>query len=463
MRSSHSVGAVSVRFDDPNLIGVAGLVPFVRLAERCGLPGLVDESLRIVGAANSGGANPAAKVMSVVAGMCAGADSIDDTDVLRHGGMDLLFGGVRAPSTVGNFLRGFTHGHNRQLHKVHRGFLAELATAAGLLPGRDELVFVDIDPSHVRVYGRQKQGAQYGRLKGIRTLHPILSTISTSGAAPVIGPVRLRRGKAADVRGAKSFVAESIAVARQAGASGAVLVRADSKFYTADVVAACRRGRAWFSLTTGMNPSIAAAIGRIGEDGWVDIEYPNPIEDPDTGGLISQAQIAEIEYTAFTGRPKREHVTARLVVRRVVRANPAAAHGQDELFPAYRYHPVFTDNPAPLAQAEASHRGHAIIELQISDVKASALAHFPSGSFQANAAWLTLTAIAHNLTRAAAVLASPQLARAETATIRARLVVVPARIARSARRIVIHLPQRWHWARAWLRLFDLVHAPPQAA
>jgi hypothetical protein len=422
MKSSHSVGAVSVRFDEPNLVGVAGLVPFVRLAERCGLPRLIDGTLRLE-AVGSAGANPAAKVLSVVAGMCAGADSIADTDLLRHGGMGLLFGGVRAPSTVGTFLRSFTHGHNRQLHKVHRGFLAELAAMADVLPGKAEMALVDIDPSHVRVYGRKKQGAEYGRLKGERTLHPILSTISTAGAAPVIGPVRLRRGTAADVRGARSFTVEAIAVARQAGCTGNILVRADSKFYTADVVAACQRGGVWFSLTTGMNAGIAAAIGRIGEDAWIDIAYPNPIEDPDTGQLISKAQVAEIGYTAFTGRRQREQVTARLIVRRVVRENPDAVHGQDELFCAYRYHPVFTDNPAPLVEAEAAHRGHAIIELQISDAKASALAHFPSGSFQANAAWLTLAAMSHNLTRAAGVLAGPQLARAETATIRTRLSV----------------------------------------
>jgi hypothetical protein len=205
MRSSHTASAVTAVFDDANLIGYGGLEPVVRLAEGCGLPDLVGQHLRITGAANSGGANPAAKVMSLVAGMLAGADSIDDIDRLRHGGMGLLFDGTRAPSTAGTFLRSFTHGHNRQLHAVHRAFLAELAAATQLLPGADQTTFVDIDPSHVRVYGRAKQGAEYGRLKGKRTLHPLISTISTPHAAPVVGPVRLRRGKAADVRGAESF------------------------------------------------------------------------------------------------------------------------------------------------------------------------------------------------------------------------------------------------------------------
>lgn len=463
MRSSHTAAAVGARFDEANLVGYAGLVPVVRLAERCGLAELVNRWVRIRGAANSGGANPAAKVLSLVAAMTAGADSIDDIDRLRHGGTGLLFDGVRAPSTAGTFLRAFTHGHNRQLHAVHRAFLVRLAETVDLLPDAGRLTLVDIDPSHVRVYGRAKQGAEYGRMRGVRTLHPMLSTISTPGSAPVIGPVRLRRGKAADVRGARSFVAEAITTARQAGATGAIGVRADSKFYTADVVAACRRGGAWFSLSTGINPSITAAIGRIGETDWVDIVYPHPIEDPDTAELISQAQVAEIGYTAFVGRPKREQVTARLIVRRVRRQNTSAVQGQGELFAAYRYHPLFTDNPAALVRAEATHRQHAIVEPTIADLKASALAHLPSGVFQANNAWLTLAAIAHNLTRAAGCAASAFHARAETATIRAQLITVPARIARSGRRLAMHLPEHWPWQTAWQRLFTTVHAPPPAS
>ena len=460
MRSSHTAAAVSAVFDDENLIGYGGLEPVVRLAERCGLAKLTGRHLRITGAANSGGAFPAAKVMSVVAAMVAGADCIDDVGRLRHGGMGLLFDGVRAASTAGTFLRSFTHGHNRQLHAVHRGFLAQLAAAVGLLPGAVELAFVDIDPSHVRVYGARKQGAEYGRLKGKRTLHPLLSTISTPHCAPVIGPVRLRRGKAADVRGAESFVAEAITTARAAGATGAIVVRADSKFYTAEVVAACRRGGAHFCLATGLNPSITDAIGAIQDDAWVDIVYPHPIEDPDTGQLICAAQVAELAYTAFTGRAKRWRVTARLIVRRVRRADNDILQGQGELFAVYRYHPVFTDNPAPLVEAERCHRQHAIIEPTIADLKASALAHLPSGSFQANNAWLTLAAIAHNLTRAAGAAASPFHARAETATIREHLIRIPARIARSARRLTIHLPQAWSWEPAWRRLFTTAHPPP---
>jgi hypothetical protein len=460
MQSLMPPRAASVAFDERNLIADAGLVPLVRLAERLGLPGLVDGKVRIVGAGNSGGANPGAKAMTLIAAMCAGADSVDDTGQLRLGAMNALFGSVRAPSTIGTFLRSFSHGHNRQLHAVHRDFLARLAGTVPLLPGADQVAFVDVDPTHRRVFGRAKQGAEVGRFKGTRTLHPILATVSTPLARPVIAAVRLRRGKAADARGAAPFTAEALAAARQAGASGIVVVRADSQFYNADVVAACRRARARFSLTVRMNPHVAAAIATIPEDTWVPIRYPEAFADPDTGELVSDAEVAETTYTAFTGRKKAEQATARLIVRRVRRLNPEAAAGQDELFTSWRYHTVFTDSPFTMLQAELHHRQHAVIEQVIADGKSGPLAHLPSGNFQANNAWLILWAIAFNLLRAAGTLAGAFHTRATTATLRAHLVNVPARIARSARRLTLHLPDRWPWQHAFTDLFDAVHAPP---
>ncbi|GAA4847642.1 IS1380 family transposase [Kitasatospora terrestris] len=460
MKSSHSPGALTAAFDEPNLVADAGLVPLVRLAERVGLPGLVEDRLRIDGAGNSGGANPAAKVMTLVAAMCAGADSIDDTGRLRHGAMGRLFRGVRAPSTLGTFLRSFTRGHNRQLHAVHRDFLARLATATPLLPGLDRVAFVDVDPTHRRVHGRAKQGAEAGRFKGVRTLHPVLATLSTPTARPVVAAVRLRRGKAADARGSGPFTSEALAAARQAGAGGTVIVRADSQFYNADVVAACRRANAGFSVTVRMNPNVAAAISAIGKDAWTPIRYPEAFVDPDTGELVSDAEVAEIPYTAFTGRRKAEHTTARLIVRRVRRLNAETAAGQGELFTAWRYHPVFTDSPFATLQAELHHRRHATVEQVIADGKGSALAHLPSGNFQANNAWLTLWAITHNLLRAAGSLAGTFHARATTATLRAHLIHVPARLARSARRLTLHLPDRWPWQHALTDLFTAAHPPP---
>ncbi|MEU2131732.1 IS1380 family transposase [Streptomyces sp. NPDC018352] len=463
MQFLHKPAVVSAAFDDPNLIAQAGLVPVMRLAERCGLPRLVAEKVKLTGAPNGAGAAADAKVAGIVAGMVAGADSIDDLDVLRHGAMPTVFDGIRAPSTLGTFLRAFTHGHALQLHAVHRRFLAELAAHTPLLPGCGEKAFIDVDSTHKRVYGRAKQGAEYGRFKGIRTLHPLLATICTPNARPVIAAVRMRRGKAADSRGAPKFVAEALTTAAEAGCTGLRVLRADSQFYNAGVIAACRRNGARFSITTGMNPSIKRAVHAIPDRAGQQISYPTAVPDPVTGDLVSDAEVAEIpDYTAFASRKKSERVTARLIVRRVRDlAKPATVGAQGELFPVWRYHPFLTDQPAPTLQAEREHRHHAVVEQVIADSKAGAFAHLPSGHFHANAAWLTLWAIAHNLLRATGALTSVFHTKATTATLRATLVHVPARIARSARRITLHLPHNWPWQHAWAHLFETVHDPPQ--
>ncbi|MCX4734118.1 IS1380 family transposase [Streptomyces sp. NBC_01363] len=465
MQSSPAVSAVSAEFDDANLVAYAGLVPMMRLAERCGLARLTVGKVRLSGAGNGAGAAADAKVTSIVAGMAVGADSIDDLDVLRHGAMPTLFGGIRAPSTLGTFLRAFTHGHALQLHAVHRRFLGELAVHTPLLPGAGQMAFIDVDSTHKRVYGRTKQGAEYGRFKGTRTLHPLLATVRTPHSRPVIATVRLRRGKAADSRGAPKFVSEALATAREAGCTGTRILRADSQFYNAGVIAACRRTGAHFSITTGMNPSIKRAIAAIPDKAWQQITYPTAVPDPETGELVSDAEVAEIPaYTAFASRKKSERVTARLIVRRVRDlAKPPIVGEQGELFPVWRHHPFFTDNPAETLQAEREHRHHAVVEQVIADSKASALAHLPSGKFNANAAWLTLWAMAYNLLRAIGALTSAFHAKATTATLRAHLIQVPARIARSARRITLHLPHNWPWRDAWTQLFDTVHRPPEPA
>jgi hypothetical protein len=461
MQSCHAATAVDVTFDEPNLIADAGLVPVVALAEQIGLPDLVTEHVKIAGAANSAGANPAAKVMSLLAGMVAGADSIDDIDRLRHAGNARVFDEIRAPSTLGTFLRAFTHGHVQQLNTVLRQTLIALAEHTPLLPGADQVIFVDLDSTHRQVYGYAKQGAAVGRLKGRKTLHPLLVTACTPIAAPVVVAVRLRKGKAADVRGAARLLAEALATVRAIAPTARIVVRADSQFYTADVAATAARYGAAVSLTTGTNPHIRAAVTAIGEDTWTPIHYPDAFVDTDTGELISDAEVTETPYTAFVSRPKHQQVTGRLIVRRVKRLGPKAAPGQDGLFDVWRHHAVFVTSGFQMLQAESQHRGHAIIEQVIADAAASALAHLPSGVFTANAAWAVLWALAHNLTRAAGALASMFHARATTATIRAHLINVPARIARRARRIRLHLPERWPWQAAWQDLHTAIHrAPP---
>lgn len=203
------------------------------------------------------------------------------------------------------------------------------------------------------------------------------------------------------------------------------------------MIATCRRAGARFSITCGMNPSVKRAVLAIEDTAWQQITYPTAVPDPDTGELVFDAQVTEIPaHTAFAGRKKSEQVTARLIVRRVRDlAKPAIVGEQGELFPLWRYHPFFTDNPAEMLQAEREHRHQAVVEQVIADSKASALAHLPSGHFHANAAWPVLWAMAYNLLRATGALTPAFHTKATTATLRAHLVRVPARTARSARRI----------------------------
>jgi len=465
VRLLHSLAKTHASFDDPNLVSHAGLVPVMALAERAGLGDLVAENVRPRGEC---GVNAHLKIPCLVAGMAAGADSIDDLDLLRHGAMPALFGGIRAPSTLGSFLRAFTWGNVLQLGKVNRLLLAELARRTPLLPGKDTLAFVDIDSQQKRVYGRKKQGAAFGhtKIQGksllVRGLNALAATISTPLGAPVIAAVRLRGGNAASSRGAASFAGEAVRTARAAGCAGIVVVRADSSFYSAVFTRAVRAAGAFFSVTVRMNPHVAAAIATIGEDAWTPIRYPRAIWDDQLGCWVSDAEVAETRYTAFT-RKKGQEITARLIVRRVRDLNRQARQGQDELFPVWRYHAVFTDSPFTMLQAEAQHRGHAQVEQVLADWSDGPLAHLPSGSFPANAAWLVLAAISHNLLRAAGSLASLGYGKARGATIRRDLIDVAARTARHGRgHITLHLPEGWHREHEWMNLFAAACGPPAA-
>jgi hypothetical protein len=462
----HGLAKTHASFDDPNLVSHGGLVPVMALAGRAGLADLVAEHVTPGGEC---GVNAHLKVPCLVAGMAAGADSIDDMDMLRHGAMDRLFGGIRAPSTLGSHLRSYTWGNVSQLEKAGREFLAELARQAPLLPGAETLAFIDIDSMQKRVYGHQKQGAKFGhtKIQGksllVRGLNALAAVISTPIAAPVIACTRLRGGNAASARGAASMAAQAIGTARDCGCTGIIIVRMDSAFYNAAVLGAVRRGGARFSVTVPVNSSIRAAIAAIAEESWTPIRYPQAVWDDQLDCWVSDAEVAEAEYTAFASKKGRA-VTARLIVRRVRDQNKKAAEGMDELFPAWRYHAVFTDSPFGLVQAEGQHRGHAIVEQVFADVTSGPLAHMPSGVFAANAAWLSIAAMAHNLLRAAGALASLPFAKARGATIRRDLIAVAARTARHGRgHLILHLPEGWHREQEWMNLWDAACGPPAAA
>jgi len=453
-------------FDEGNLVSSAGLVPVMTLAQQTGLLNLLEEKVHIAAPRiRSGSANPAPKLATVVAGMCAGADCIDDIDMIRSGGMKTLFGGVYAPSTVGTLLREFTFGHARQLESVLREHLVALCQRVDLLPdAAEQQVFVDIDSLLRPVYGHAKQGASYGHTKIAgkqilrKGLSPLATTISTAGSAPVIAGMRLRAGRTGSAKGAGRMVAQAIGTARAAGASGQILVRGDSAYGNRKVIRACRRAGAQFSLVVTRNPAIQRALDAIDETAWTPVSYPGAVRDPDTGAWISDAEVAEIGYTAFASTT--DAVTARLVVRRV-----KDARYLDALFPVWRYHPFLTDTDLPVEQADITHRQHAIIETVFADLIDGPLAHIPSGQFGANSAWVLCVAIAHNLLRAAGVLAGDRHARARGSTLRRRIINVPARLARPQHRPILHLPTHWPWSRNWLALWRNIigHSPPLPA
>ena len=450
-------------FDDDHLVSCAGLVPVMTLAAQTGLSRLLAEKVHIAEPRiKSGAANPSPKLATLIAGMCAGADCIDDIDVVRSGGMATLFDGVYAPSTVGTLLREFTFGHARQLESVLREHLVALCGRVDLLPGADQTAFIDIDSLLRPVYGHAKQGASYGHSKVAgkqvlrKGLSPLAATISTAGSAPVIAGMRLRAGKTGSGKGAGRMVAQAISTARAAGASGPILVRGDSAYGNRAVVAACIRRGAQFSLVMTRNPAVERVIAAIDETAWTPVAYPGAVRDPDTGAWISDAEVAEIPYTAFASTPDR--ITARLVVRRV-----KDARFPDALFPVWRYHPFLTNTDLPVDQADITHRQHAIIETVFADLIDGPLAHIPSGRFGANSAWVLCAAIAHNLLRTAGVLAGDRHTRARGSTLRRRIVNIPARLARPQHRPILHLPSHWPWSKAWLALWHntIGHSRPQ--
>ncbi len=445
-------------------MSAAGLVPVMRLAEQAGLDELAAELLSVP---TDKGANAGGKVTALVAGMVAGADSIEDMALLRHGAMGKLFNQPYAPSTLGSFLRAFTFGHVRQLDAVASRLLAGLATGTPLLADADAdgPVLVDIDDMVIQVHGHAKQGAGFG-YSGVRGLNALLATVTTASAAPVVVAQRLRKGSCASPRGAKRLVRDALATVRSlltSQAGGPVLLRADSAFYGSPTIGAAIHAGAQVSVTARMDPKVKAAIATIADDAWTPIEYTDALYDHDSGQWISRAEVAEVPFTAFASRPVCEQVPGRLVVRRVPDLNAPANPAQASLFALWRFHAFFTTSNLDTVTADKTHRGHAIIEQVNADLKNSSLAHLPSGKFAANSAWLVCAVMAFNLSRAAGALAGGRLAKATTGRIRRVLVAVPARVASSARRRILHLPEHWPWQIAWTTLFTQTCGPPSTA
>jgi hypothetical protein len=365
-----------------------------------------------------------------------GTASTTPYDLLRSGSTAAVLGHrVLAPSTLGTFLRGFTFGHVRQLDRLAEQVLTR-AWAAGAGPGAGPLM-VDMDSTVCEVYGHAKQGAAYGYTR-VLGYHPLLATRSDTGE---VLHARMRTGRANTARGAERFVEELAGRVRRAGASGQLTLRADSGFWSAKVLAACRRHHIRYSVTVRQTKQVQQAITAIEETAWTPIDYPD-------GG------VADVAETILGGD--------RLVVRRTRLVGTQAT-----LWPDWRYHALVTDRAGTPVQLDADHRRHAVMELAIRDLKQGAgLRHCPSGKFLANAAWLVITTLAHNLLRWVAALGLGHRGLVAAKTLRCRLVALPGRLTRSARRSQLHLPQRWPWAsdftQALGRLRALTTSPPQS-
>ncbi len=420
---------VRVRFDEEKLISDAGLLVTATLAERLGIEELVNESVWLDPSA-PGAALPGRKVMSLVHGMLADADSIDDMNVLRAGSTSLVLGHrAMAPSTLGTFLRAFTFGHVRQLDRVLDQTLTR-AWESGAGPGDGPLV-IDIDSFIGEVHGEQKQGASYGYTKQLG-YHPILAVRADTGE---VLHIRNRKGAANTQRGFRRFVEELLARVRRAGHSGLIVIRADSGFENRKLMKALHRQGVEFSIGVKQSKTIRALIAEIPEENWVTV-----VDYPDTG----EAQIAETMLGAF-----------RLIVRRT-----RLVGAQAELFPDWRHHAFATNRTVPTLTADIDHRDHATIELAIRDLKDQALKHFPSGQMHANSAWTVIAALAHNLGRWTTQIGQPnrpvQTARAR----RRELLQIPARMTRTSRQWTLRLPARWPWQTDFHTILDAIRALP---
>jgi hypothetical protein len=441
MRSSHSLDRLDTAFDDEHLVADAGLLLPATLAQHLGLGELVDEHLDL--GPTAGRANVGDKLLTLVMSALAGGDCIDDADALRAGDTGRVLGHtVKAPSTLGTFLRSFSWGHVRQLDRVGRELLRR-AWAAGAGPGDDPFT-IDLDSTICETYGLKKQGGSRFTYTHVRGYHPLLAVAAGTGDVLM---ARLRAGPANTARGAAHFLRETIGRVRYAGATGQLTMRADSGFYAHAVVAVCRATDVRFSITVRQNKGLRTLIEAIPEEAWTPIPY----------WIDGGADVAETVYTPFKG--EKDAVPVRLIVRRV-RPTPGS---QLALFTDHDHHAFITDRDGDMLELEADHRRHAEIENTIRDLKyGMALNHLPSGRFGANGAWLAVQVMAHDLTRWMSRIGLGA-GIVTTKTLRRRFLEVPGRLTRSARQVTVHLPEHWPWAEAFALALARLRAIPIAA
>ena len=427
---SRGIDRIAVTFDKPNLVANAGLLLVATVVARLGLERLINTTLDLSG--RVGGARPGRKVLTVVHAMVAGGSHIDHADVLRAGATtSVLPHRVMAPSTLGTFLRAFTFGHVRQLDKV-LGEALRRAWALGAGPGSDQVV-VDLDSTICEVAGKAKAGAGYGYTKR-RGYHPLVATLAATGE---LLHVRLRKGAANTQRGAKRFIEELVARIRRAGATGELIMRFDSGFWSNTTIATLERLDVGYTMGVHMVKPVLKAVSAIDEDAWTPIEYT----------CDGEAEVAECTYK---GR--------RLVVRRTRLVGPQAT-----LWPQWRHFAFVTDLEGDAVDVDAFHRAHASVELAIRDLKEGAgLEHVPSGHFFANAAWLVCAALAHNLIRWSARFGelTPAEELVVARTVRTRFFSVPGRLVSRAGTPTLRCPLQWPWADAFEHALTLLRTLP---
>ena len=417
MPVSRNASRLSVMFDDDHAVADAGLALVGVLSEKLGLVELAEEVVDVR-------PFPGRRVATLVHAMVAGADCTDDADLLRSASTAEVLGHrVMAPSTLGTFLRRFDFGHVRQLDRLAEALLAR-AWAIGAGPDGSAMT-IDLDSTICEVHGKQKQGAAYGYTK-VLGYHPLLATRAETGE---VLHVRFRKGSAGSGRGAQRFVRELVGRLRRCGATGPLTLRADSGFYSGKVMKACRDHHVAYSITAPQNPSVRAVIDGIDEAAWTPIDYT----------ANGEAWVAEADYQGH-----------RLIVRRT-----RLAGTQPALFSTFRYHAFVTNRSGDALFLDADHRRHAVVELAIRDLKENAgLSHLPSGRFGANGAWAVLASIAHNLVRWLAALGMKTNGPLVAKTVRRRLLALPGRLTRSARRRLLHLPTSWPWAEQWTAAYE---------
>ena len=427
---SRGIDRIEVTFDEPNLVANAGLILVATLVVRLGLERLINGSVDLSG--RVGGALPGRKVLTLVHAMVAGASHIDHADMLRAGATQgVLPHRVMAPSTLGTFLRAFTFGHVRQLDRVLAGALSR-AWSLGAGPGQDRMV-VDLDSTICEVCGKAKQGAGYGYTKRLG-YHPLLATLAATGE---VLHVWMRKGAANTQRGTKRFIEELVARLRKAGATGELIMRFDSGFWSNATIATLEHLDVGYTLGVRMVKSVVSAVSAIDEGSWTPIEYT-----PD-----GEAEVAECIYK---GR--------RLIVRRT-----RLVGRQATLWPEWRHFAFVTDLAGDPVDVDAFHRAHATVELAIKDLKEGAgMEHVPSGNFNANAAWLVCAVLAHNLIRWAAMLGeiTPEDQLVVARTIRTRFLAVPGSLVNRSGRPTLRTPLEWPWAEAFCRALDLLRSLP---